>query len=379
MVTTQAAVLRAADGPFQIETVEVNEPTAGEVVVQIAGVGICHTDFLPRTPVAKPPIVVGHEGAGTIVAVGPGVTNRAVGDRVILSFDHCGQCRNCGDGQPGYCREFWPRNMSGYRAGRSTTIRDENGEAVMGQWFGQSSFAEYAVVKATNTVPVDPSLPIELLGPLSCGVMTGAGSVFTSLDVRPGNSLAVFGTGTVGLSAIMAARVAGATRIVAVDRNPDRLALAQKFGATDTVVSDSGDLTSAIKALAPDGLDFSLDTTGVPEVITAAIDALRMRGVCGCVGVQLKPLVLQPNQLALGRTVKGILVGDASPHQLIPRLIELWQAGRFPFDDLIETFPLSAIDAAEQAMNSGRVIKPVLIPKPASSTPGTPKFTKDQQ
>ncbi|WP_067824623.1 NAD(P)-dependent alcohol dehydrogenase [Nocardia inohanensis] len=361
-VRTRAAVLRAADAPFRIEEVELDAPGPGQIVVRIAGVGMCHSDFLPRTPMAKPPIITGHEGAGVVVELGAGVTELAVGDHVVLSFDSCGACRNCLDAQPAYCESFWPRNMSGFRPGRATNVRDAQGDPVKGNWFGQSSFAEFSVVAARNAIKVDPALPLELLGPLSCGVLTGAGSVFTSLGVEAGASIAVFGTGTVGLSAIMAARVAGAAVIVAVDLNQERLRLAEKLGATHTFLASTENLAEAVKALVPGGLDYSLDTTGVPEVVSTAIDVLRLRGVCGCVGVQLKPLVVRPDQLAFGRTIKGILEGDSVPKLLIPRLIELWRQGRFPFDELVQTFPLDRIDEAERAMKSGAVVKPVLIP-----------------
>ncbi|MEU1208710.1 NAD(P)-dependent alcohol dehydrogenase [Nocardia sp. NPDC005825] len=361
-VRTRAAVLRAADGPFGIENVEIDAPGPGQIVVRIAGVGVCHSDFLPRTPMAKPPIITGHEGAGVVVELGAGVDALSVGDHVVLSFDSCGTCRNCLDAQPAYCETFWPRNMSGFRPGRATTVRDAQGDPVKGNWFGQSSFAAYSVVAARNAVKVDPALPLELLGPLSCGVLTGAGSVFTALGVEAGSSLAVFGAGTVGLSAVMAARVAGAAVIVAVDVNPERLRLAEKLGATHTFLGSTENLGDAVKALVPGGLDYSLDTTGVPEVVSTAIDVLRLRGVCGCVGVQLKPLTVRPDQLAFGRTIKGILEGDSVPKLLIPRLIELWRQGRFPFDELVQTFPLDAINEAERAMKSGAVVKPVLIP-----------------
>lgn len=350
---TNAAVLRKADGPFAIEEIELDGPGPEQVLVRIAGVGVCHTDFLPRTPMAKPPIVTGHEGAGVVEALGDNVRGIMVGDHVVLSFDSCGECRNCLDAQPAYCAEFWPRNMSGFRPGQPTNVSDTAGKPIKGNWFGQSSFAELAVVSARNVIKVDPALPLELLGPLSCGVLTGAGSVFESLGVEPGSSIVVSGTGTVGLSAVMAARVAGAATIIAVDRNPDRAKIAEKLGATATFT----DFTDV-----PKGLDYALDTTGVPAVMSSALDALRLRGVLGCVGVTLKPLEIRPDQLAYGRTIKGILEGDAVPKLLIPKLIALWQQGRFPFDDLIELFPLDDINDAEQAMKSGAVVKPVLIP-----------------
>lgn len=362
-VLVRAAILREAGGPFAIEDVAIDSPGASEVVVRIAGVGICHTDLLPRTPVVRPPVIPGHEASGVVEAVGSAVTNVAVGDHVILSFRSCGGCRNCTDALPAYCDSFWPLNMSGFREGRATNASDAEGRPVQARWFGQSSFADRCVVDARQLVKVDRSLPLELLGPLSCGVLTGAGSVFDSLQVGPGDSIAVFGAGTVGLSAVMAARVAGATTIVATDLKPERLELAAELGATHTFEATTPDLVEKIRSLVPGGLDFSLDNTGVPSVIATAVDVLRLRGTAGMLGVALEPIPFTPQQFAMGRTVKGILMGDAVPQLLIPRLVELWQQGRFPFDRLITTFDLDEVNEAEKAMHAGDVIKPVLLPR----------------
>jgi aryl-alcohol dehydrogenase len=243
--------------------------------------------------------------------------------------------------------------LSGFRLDRPTTILDTEGNPVKGNWFGQSSFAEHSVISARNVIKVDPALPLELLGPLSCGVLTGAGAVFHSLAVEPGSSIAVFGTGTVGLAAVMAAHVAGAATVVAVDRNAERLKLAEEFGATVTFTTIDG---------LPTGLDYALDTTGAIPVLSAALDTLRTRGVLGCVGVQLKPFEIRPDQLARGRTIKGILEGDAVPKLLIPRIIDLWQLGRFPFDKLVTKYAFDDINSAEIDMKAGTVIKPVLVP-----------------
>lgn len=361
-VKVRAAILRESGGPLSIEDVTLDGPSASEVVVRIAGVGICHTDFLPRTPFVRPPVVPGHEAAGVVEEIGAAVSDVAVGDHVVLSFRSCGSCRNCMDALPAYCESFWPLNMSGFREGRATTAADGDGRPVQAQWFGQSSFADRCIVDAHQLVKVDRSLPLELLGPLSCGVLTGAGAVFHSLEVAPGDSVAIFGAGTVGLSAVMAARVAGATTIVAVDLKPERLTLAEELGATHTFLATEPDLAEQIRALVPGGLDFSIDNTGVPGVIATAVDVLRLRGTAGMIGVPLKPISFTPQQFALGRAVKGILMGDAVPRLLIPRLLELWQQGRFPFDRLITTFGLDEINDAEKAMHSGDAIKPVLIP-----------------
>lgn len=360
-IPVRAAVLRDSDGPFQLEDVLLDRAAPGEVVVRVVGVGICHTDLLPRTPVVKTPIITGHEAAGVVEEVGAGVGDVGVGDHVVLTFDTCGNCRSCLAAHPAYCESFWPRNMTGFREGRPTNIRDAGGAPVQGRWFGQSSFATRCVVPGRNLIKVDPDLPLELLGPLSCGVLTGAGSVFNSLEVRSGTTIAVFGTGAVGLSAVIAAKVAGATTIVAVDLNHDRLDLALELGATD-VIDAKSDVLAGLRALAPRGLDSTLDTTGVPDVIGVAIDVLRVGGTCGLVGVPRGELAIKPEHFALGRTVKGILEGDAVPKILIPQLIDLWRQGRFPFDRLVTTFSLEEINEAEHAMHAGHVIKPVLLP-----------------
>ncbi|WP_433560435.1 NAD(P)-dependent alcohol dehydrogenase [Nocardia sp. CA-151230] len=357
-----AAVLREPQGPFIIEPITLLEPGPGEIALRVAGVGLCHTDLLPRVAPGIPmPIVCGHEGSGVITAVGSGVTELAVGDHVVLSFDSCGACRSCATDRPAYCTTFFPRNLSGRRIDGSTSAEDAAGQPVSARWFGQSSFATYAVAEARNAVKVDDDLPLELLGPLGCGFQTGAGAVLNSLAVQPDSSLVVLGVGAVGMAAILAARIAGARTIVAVDRNPDRLELAVKHGATHTFDGILGDLGKQLRR-ATGGADYALDTTGVPEVISAAINALNPVGVCGLVGAQRGDLTIDPMQLAVGRTIKGIVEGDAVPRRFIPRLIEYWRRGDFPFDEFIRTYPLSEINDAERALHRGSVIKAVLIP-----------------
>lgn len=358
-----AAVLREKSAGHVLETVELADPGPGEVIVRISGVGLCHTDMLPRAAAhpAPLPLIAGHEGSGVVTEVGANVTGIAVGDHVIASFDSCGTCPNCLAAHPAYCVTFAARNMSGRALDGSTVARDESGAPVSARWFGQSSFASHALVSAHNLVVVDADLPLELLGPLGCGVQTGAASVFTALGVRPGESIVVFGVGAVGLSAVMAARVAGASTIVAVDRLASRLALAQELGATHTLTADA-DLVGQIHRLTGGGAQYTVDTTGVPEVILAAVNALRVTGTCGLLGAPLGELTFNPGILSLGRTITGIIEGDAVPRRTVPALIELWRQGRFPFERLVSTFPLERINEAEQAMVRGDVVKPVLVP-----------------
>lgn len=363
---TTAAVLRHKDQPYSLEEVVLRDPLPTEVRVRIAGVGLCHTDLMPRAGLsAPPPIIVGHEGSGVVEVVGSEVRNVVVGDHVVISFDSCGRCLNCLAAAPAYCDTFVPRNLVGVgpAPGGVQKAVGADGETIAADWFGQSSFAQHVVCSARNVVRVDPIYPIELLGPLACGVQTGAGAVMNSLSVRAGDSVVVFGAGSVGLSAVMAARVVGATTIIAVDLNEGRLALAEKLGATQVIVSGPDvDVAKQVRRSTGRGSDFALDTTGVPGVIGAAIDGLRPTGVCGLVGAQRQDLTIGPAQIAFGKTVKGIIEGDAVPGVFIPKLLALWSQGRFPFDTLIETYPLSDINAAEKAMHHGDVVKPVLIP-----------------
>jgi aryl-alcohol dehydrogenase len=361
-----AAVLRQAAGEYGLEEVELAAPGPGEVLVRVVGAGMCHTDVLPRSPesFSPPPIITGHEGSGVIEAVGAGVDGVAVGDHVVLSFASCGDCRNCQRGQPSYCDTFMFQNLIGRNLDGSTGVVDDAGNEVSSRWFGQSSFATHCIAGARNVVVVDRDLPLELLGPLGCGILTGAGSVLVSLDVQPGTSIAVFGAGAVGLAAVMAARVAGASTIVAVDVHRHRLALAAELGATHVVDGSAPDVVEQVVAAAPGGADYTFDTTGNVAVIANALASLRMAGHCGLVGIQSEPLVLDPIAL-VGKTVSGILEGGAVPQELIPRLISLWREGQFPFDRLIKTFPLADINLAEKASLSGDVVKPVLLPPPA--------------
>lgn len=358
-----AAVLRSADGPYVLEQVELADPAPDEVLVRIVGTGMCHTDVIPRGEGTRspPPIITGHEGAGVVEAIGADVTSIAVGDHVVLSFDSCGSCDRCLAGQPASCETMLLRNLLGRRVDFTTGATDAGGAEVASRWFGQSSFATHALATERNTVAVDPTLPLEKLGPLGCGIQTGAGTVLVALDVPPGSSLVVFGVGAVGLAAVMAAVVAEAATIVAVDLHEHRLELARELGATHTVDGCASDVRAQLAAVTGGGAHHAIDTTGVPSVMLDALGCLQMGGSCAFVGVQTGPLTLDALSL-VGKTAIGVLEGSADPKTFIPRMIELWQAGRFPFDRLIEEFPLEQINEAEQASLSGRVVKPVLRP-----------------
>ncbi|WP_327222126.1 NAD(P)-dependent alcohol dehydrogenase [Streptomyces cyaneofuscatus] len=358
-----AAVMRSYEEPFALEEVILSSgPAEGEILVRIAGCGMCRTDLAVRRSAGRSPLpaVLGHEGSGVVVETGGPDTGLAVGDHVVLSFDSCGHCRSCLGAAPAYCDRFAPLNLFGGRPENAARFTDAAGGALAPRWFGQSSFAAYAVVPARNAVRVDPSLPLALLGPLGCGFLTGAGAVLNSFGAGPGDTVAVFGAGAVGLAAVMAATAAGAVA-VAVDRHSERLALAEKLDAVP-VHSDSADLPGRIRRLTDGGARYALDTTGSARLINDALRALRPRGHLGLVARLHTALPLEVGTLDRGRRISHICEGDAVPGLLIPRLTGLWQAGRFPFDQLIRTYPLADINEAERDCEAGLVVKPVLIP-----------------
>ena len=360
---TTAAVIRSPEGSFSIESVTLGELRQNEVLVRIVGTGMCHTDLLLRNPDlfgAVGPIIPGHEGAGIVEAVGSAVNRVAVGDHVLMSYDSCGWCKPCLSGGPAYCVEFELRNASGRRSDGSTGATDSHGVTLSNRWFAQSSFAKHAIATERNVVVVDDDLPLELLGPLGCGIQTGAGSVLNEMKLRPGETIAVFGVGAVGLAAIMASKIAGASHIVAVDIHDRRLTLASDLGATHCIRGDDPDLLGKLRAHGR-GLDFTFDTTAVSSIMRIAIDSLDRPGKAVLVGAGAGTVHINGHNLA-GRTVTYVREGSSIPQIFLPQLIEYWRAGRFPFERLITTYGMAQIDKAEKDSLSGETIKPVLIP-----------------
>ncbi|HEY0180637.1 MAG TPA: NAD(P)-dependent alcohol dehydrogenase, partial [Dokdonella sp.] len=335
MTRIKAAVVREKGGAFRIEPVELEDPRADEVLVRIAGVGMCHTDLVVRDQYFPTPLpaVLGHEGSGVVAKVGAAVTKVKPGDHVVLSYASCGACANCQAGRYGYCNDLYGRNFSGGRPDGTSPCRDAHGGRVSACFFSQSSFGEYALATERNVVKIADDVPLELMGPLGCGIQTGAGAVINALKPGAGTSIAIFGAGSVGLAATMAARVVGCARIIVVDLNAQRLALARELGATHVIDAGREDAVAAIQALTGDGAQYSLECTGLPKVARQAVDCLRLTGVCGVIGVA--PLgtevSLDMNGILFGRTVRGIIEGDSVADVFIPQLIELWKQGRFPF------------------------------------------------
>lgn len=353
-LTAKAAIVEEPGAAFRLDQVDVDPPGPGQVRVEIRACGVCHTDMIMQEghlPVPFP-AVFGHEGAGVVEAVGRGVTNVAPGDTVLLSFHSCGTCAACEDHQPGYCGEFVPRNFLGALGSGEGGVH-RNGSQIGSNIFGQSSFATYALAHADNVVKVDPELPLALLAPLGCGIQTGAGTVMETLCLEPGESIAIFGAGAVGLAAVMAAKVMGAASIAVVDLHSSRLELAGELGATE-VASDVGRLVGPY--------NYIVDTTGAPDLVQRAVGLLATRGTLALVGAYPPvPIELDLSAvMSMGRRIIGVVEGGIDPQFFIPRLIDHYRAGELPLEKLVRFYPFSAIEEAFEASKSGEVIKPVL-------------------
>jgi aryl-alcohol dehydrogenase len=363
-----AAIAREAHGDFSVEPVQIEAPRPEEILVRIAGVGLCHTDLVARDqfiPIQLP-AVLGHEGAGIVEAVGAAVTKVKVGDAVIIGFSSCGHCSRCEEDLPSYCRDFPMLNYAGARPDGSSGL-SVDGERLSASFFGQSSFASHALAHERNVVPVDPEgVALEILGPLACGLQTGAGAVMRSLACPPGSSIGIFGGGPVGLAAVMAAVIRDCATIILVEPVGARRDMALALGATHVIDPATGDVTAAIRAILPDGVDFALETSGREAVVEAALASLASHGMLGLVGVPPRPessiAINLASVITYGHRIIGIVEGDSDLDGFIPELLTLHRAGRFPFDRLVSTFPLARINEAVKAQHEGKCIKAVLIP-----------------
>ena len=367
----RAAVLRQPHQPLQFEAATLEMPRDNEVLVRMVATGVCHTDMVVRDQLFKTtlPMILGHEGAGVVEKIGRSVTTVAPGDHVVMTYMYCGLCSPCATGHPAHCEHMGELNFAGGRLDGSSSACNHDGGALHDHFFGQSSFATHAIASELNVVKVRKDVPLELLGPLGCGIQTGAGAVLNAMKVRAGSSFAAFGAGAVGLAAIMAARVAGATTIIAVDVNPARLQLALELGATHAINSKETDPVQEIRKLTG-GADFTLECSGRPEVLRQAIDSLGTLGTCGIVGATREgtEASFNVNEVMIpGRRIMGIVQGDVVSRTFIPELIELFRQGRFPFDRLVKFYPFEQLNEAMADSESGVTIKPILRFEAASA------------
>lgn len=361
----RAAVARNAGEAFTLESLTLSDIRDDEVLIRIVATGLCHTDIAVRDQMLPMPLpaVLGHEGAGVVEAVGKDVTDFAMGDPVILGFNACRACPQCLAGNPAYCVEFGPQNFGGGRTDGTSCLHDGD-LPVSSNFFGQSSFATHAIATPRNLVKVPADAPLALLGPLGCGIMTGAGCVLNVFAMKPGETLLVTGGGPVGLSAVMAAVVAGAGKIIVSDPLPSRRKWALELGATHVIDPAEGDLTAQVRTLMPEGVNYALDTSGVSAVIEASAGALGAMGRLAMVGVpRHAEAAISLNILhlmSLGIQVCGVTEGNADPRTFLPELIELHRQGRFPFDRIIKSYPLDEINRAVDDQHAGVCVKAVL-------------------
>ncbi len=361
----RAYVAREAN-KYAMENVELAEPKFGELRVKLVASGVCHTDaaalaqFIPLTL----PAVLGHEGVGVVEAVGPGMSDFEVGDHVIMSYPSCGCCVPCQQGKPYACRKGHHMMFDGSYSDGGRRITGENGEKIS-SLFGQASFAEYSIIEARNAVKVDKSVDLKPLVSLGCGVQTGAGAVLKRLNPKPGSSLVVFGVGAVGIAAIMAAKIAGCSKIIGVDVVPSRLQLALECGATDVINGKEVDAVAKIKELTGgNGANYSVECSGVPALCVQALDCLDQEGTECIVSVTGdRDMVFKPEMQLMTpcRTITGVVEGGSNPKVFIPELVKFYQEGRLPVDKLCKYYKFEELDAAMEDSHSGAVIKPVLV------------------
>lgn len=358
----RGAVFRCDNGHSIIEDLDLSGPEPHEVLVRIVATGVCHTDLKAAGPGPCPkPVVLGHEGAGVVEAVGANVSKVAVGDHVVMTFGSCGSCRSCEASQPAYCHQGFDYCFTCRPPGARSYLLSGRGP-VNGYFFSQSSFATYAIGLERSVVKIPKDVPLEIMGPLGCGVQTGAGAILNELNVQPDQTLAIFGVGVLGLSAVMAARIAGVRRVIAIDIHPHRVALARDLGAHEGIVANQGSVVAALMGLSPGGVDVALDTTGVMSVMSQVLDCLAPRGEAGFVATPWdgSRLPVDVRHLLQGRRIRGIIEGNSNPDIFIPQLVDYWRRGLFPFDQLISFYGFDEIDKAFHDAEAGICVKPVL-------------------
>lgn len=359
----QAAVVHEAGQPFQIEEVELSGPKEGELLVKIVASGVCHTDEVAQKQIIPVPLpaVFGHEGCGIVEEVGEGVKEFKKGDRVGFSFGFCNHCENCLSAHQHACMNFNEINFGGVMADGTKRLSQNGVE--LSAFFGQSSFATYAVVHENSAIKVeDEDIDLALVGPLGCGIQTGAGAVLNRLRPAFGSSIAVFGCGTVGMSAIMAAKIAGCDKIVAVGGNARSLELALELGATHTVNrKECEDIVKAVRDITGGGAHYSIDTTGVGDFVKKALASVRFMGTCVVLGATGDLTInVQEELMRDAKSLIGVVEGDSIPKLFIPKLLEYYKKGQFPFDRLIQFYDFKDINQAFEDSHNGKVIKAVL-------------------
>jgi aryl-alcohol dehydrogenase len=360
-LTVRGAVFRKGAELASLEDIDLGPLRDDEVLVRLVATGVCHTDLTFRGRLDQP-VILGHEGAGYVERVGRAVTKVEPGDAVVLSFLSCGVCDSCEADAPSYCQDMRTLNQTGFRRDGSSAL-STGGEPIGGHFFGQSSFATHSVANARNVVKAPSGARLELLGPLGCGVQTGAGAVMNVLKPKAGASLMIVGAGGVGMSALMAGVIEGCAPIIVVEPNAERRTLALELGAAMAIDPAAEDVAARVRQWLPHGVNCAVDTSGLPAAIGAAINCLAARGAIALVSTSPLDAVLTVPILTLlrgGIEIRGVIEGDSVPDVFIPRLINLMMEGCFPLERLVRFYALEDINQALHDQESGLVIKPVI-------------------
>ncbi len=373
-MNVRAAVLRemglpapyAQSRPLQIAELELGSPGPGEVMIRVHAAGLCHSDLSvingsrPRVM----PMVLGHEAAGEVVEVGAGVSELRLGDHVVLAFvPSCGRCPSCLDGRAALCEPGAVANAAGSLLTGQWRWRDEHGRQLH-HHLGVSAFAEHAVVSARSAVRVDPELPFEIASLFGCAVLTGVGAALYSARVQPGDSVAVFGLGGVGLAALLGARLAGASPLIGVDVVPEKLELARSLGATH-VVSGGAGATEAIRELTGGGAVRVIETAGNARVLAQAYEATHRGGMTVAVGLpdpSQSVSIPAVSLVAEEKTLRGCYLGSTVPARDIPRFVELYRAGLLPVERLLtHRLRLEELNQGFDRLAGGHAVRQAVI------------------
>ena len=351
----KAAVLHTIGKPMDIQDVQLDGPGAGQVLVRTAAAGVCHSDlhFIDGTWPSALPLVPGHEAAGVVEEVGAGVTYVQTGDHVILLFvPFCGICRFCTTGRPALCTDA-----------RITAPTLRIGDRSVAPFIGMSAFAEYILAPEGGVVKIREDMPLDRASLIGCGVMTGVGAAINTARVEPGSSCAVIGTGGVGLNVIQGCVLAGAEKIIAIDIRANKLEMAQTFGATHVIDASKEDPVAAVRELTKGGADYAFEVIGLPTAITQAFDMVRRGGEAIVVG--MAPLGSQATISATAflqeKVLRGCIYGSTRPRVDMPRLVNLYMAGKLKLDELVSRrYPLTGINDAFDALKNGEVARSVI-------------------
>ncbi|GAA5931815.1 NAD(P)-dependent alcohol dehydrogenase [Sporobolomyces koalae] len=371
MTLTKAYVLQDKGAPFELQEVHLAEPEANEVLVEITASGLCHTDLAIQSGAFPSPFpnVTGHEGSGKVVKIGSAVTRVQPGDSVLLSFNYCSACGPCKMDEPSACEKFGEVNFGRARndaIGSKAGIKSADGQEIYGAFFGQSSFAQMAIVGENSVVKVPSDTDLIALAPLGCGLQTGAGAILNLLKPAKSTSISIFGLGAVGAGALFAAKYLGVETIIVVDLLDEKLKLAKELGATHTFNAKEDSIVKKMKELTKFGMGttYSVECSGNTRALMTAWEALANKGhlvSCGTPGPGTPlPFGIFENLLA-SKTYTGLTEGGSNPPEFIPKLIQLYNEGLFPVEKISKTFAVDKLDDAIHAMHTGKTIKPIIV------------------